>query len=235
MKKVFTILASLALVLFMNSCASLTGFEEGRTLGEGNSEFGVSLNYTSVPDIFGDDLEAADIDFPNVELNYKYGVMEKLDVGARVSTNLSSGAYAKYQLVGDRQSQFALSPGIELSSILGLAYTVHVPIYTSIHPKDNISINLNPRFVYQFPSGDATEGINYIGGNAGILFGRKHKFGIDIGYYSVDLVDADRSNLLTFGIGGKFRFGDNFSSGSSRSMDDDSDSNTRKRKRRKRR
>lgn len=194
----------------MSSCASLTGLEEGKTLGEGNSEMGVSLNFTSVPDLFDDeeifDTTSVNATFPNIEVNYKYGITDKLDVGGKLSTNFNASAYAKYQVVGDESSTFALSPGLEVGSVAGLAYNVSVPIYASIYPTQNFAINLAPRFMYQFITGDTSEGLTYLGGNVGLLFGSKHKFGLDFGYYKIS--QDGSPNLLTIGLGGKFRFGD---------------------------
>lgn len=217
MKIKITNLLGLCLCILLTSCASLTGFEEGRTLGEGNNEFGVSLNYVNTPDIFSDDEEiTGDIGFPNLEFNYKRGITEKLDVGGRVSTNLNASTYAKYQLVGDRNSSFALSPGLELGTVFGIAYTVAVPVYASIYPTESITINVNPRFVFQTIPGE--DSFNYLGGNVGLLFGKKNKFGFDFGYYAVGGEGLGTStNLLTFGVGGRFRFGENIDSASSSS------------------
>ncbi|MFT4536123.1 MAG: hypothetical protein ACJA1A_001219 [Saprospiraceae bacterium] len=213
------LICTIIIAFLMSSCASLTGFEEGRTLGAENSEIGVSLNYVKAPNLFDDESSSSDdldnIGFPNIELNYKYGVTNKLDVGGKISTNLNGSTYAKYQVVGDNSSKFALSPGLEIGTILGSAYSIGIPIYTSIYPTDNVTININPRFMYQFVSAGPTEGATYIGGNFGLMFGKKNKFGIDIGYYNVGVVGENQA-LLTFGFGGKFRFGD-FDTGSSKS------------------
>lgn len=233
MKKLFAFTSAFCLLLMMNSCVSLTGLEEGRSLGQDNSEFGVSANLVAAPDLLGDDADITEaIDFiPVIEATYKFGITEKLDIGGRVGTNLNIGANAKYQLVGDRYSQFALAPGLEIATFAGLGYAVHIPVYASIHPTDFLSINLAPRFVYQFPLGTASVGVNYIGGNGGLLIGKRHKFGIDVGYYSVGRA-GQRATLLTFGVGGKFRFGDNISSDSNRERGRESSTTTRKRKRR---
>lgn len=203
------LIAAMFISLLVSSCASLTGFEEGRTLGEENMEVGVSVNYTSVPDLFEDEIatDSINIGFPNIELNYKYGVTDKLDIGAKASTNLNVSTYAKYQLVGDHVSSFALAPGLEVGTIAGLGYSVGIPVYMSVYPTKNLAININPRFMYQFVTGLESSGVTYAGGNLGLLFGSKHKFGVDFGYYKIGGNGAG-NNLLTFGIGGKFRFGD---------------------------
>lgn len=207
-------------VFLLSSCASLTGFEEGRSLGEGNSELGVSGNFTRAPDLFADEDEIIDsleisssISFPNIEVSYKRGVTDQLDVGARISSNFNASAFLKYQVVGDKTSNFALSPGFEFGTVLGLAYNVGIPIYASYYPSDAVAINLTPRYMYQFISGAESSGVSYLGGNFGLLFGRKNKFGLDIGYYNVGQ-EGGSDALISFGVGGKFRFGD-FDFGSS--------------------
>lgn len=207
------LLATAACIFFMSSCASLTGFEEGRALGEDNSELTVSGNFTRVPDLFEDEVITeidtidSSISFPNLEFTYKRGITDKLDVGVRVSTNLNASTFVKYQVVGDGSSSFALSPGIEAGTVLGLAYNVGIPIYATYYPAEAVAINVTPRFMYQFITGDESSGVAYLGGNFGVLFGKKNKFGFDVGYYNVG-IDGGSESLLTFGIGGKFRFGD---------------------------
>lgn len=220
MKKQLLHLVAIAMVaIFVTSCASLTGFEEGKVLGEGNKEAIVSGNYTTVPDLLSDDFDTLaindNIGFPNIEFSYKYGITDKLDVGGRISTTLTTSAYAKYQLVGDNSSKFALAGGLEIGTFAGIAYTVGIPVYASIYPTESITININPRFLYQTAAGAGGDGITYLGGNAGLLFGKKHKFGLDVGFYSLGGSVSSGTNLLTFGVGGKFRFGDFGSSGSS--------------------
>jgi hypothetical protein len=114
--------------------------------------------------------------------------------------------------VGDKSSPFALSPGFEIGTIFGAAYNVGIPVYASYYPSESVTVNVTPRFMYQFITGAESSGASYIGGNFGLMFGKKHKFGLDIGYYNVgsELLGSDSGSqtLFTIGIGGKFRFGD---------------------------
>ena len=220
------LLAVLLAVTIFTSCATMTGFEEGKTLGEDNMEFGASVNVTSAPDLLGDDADINDVlFFPNIELGFKYGITEEFDLGIRVNTNMNLGAFMKYQIIGDKNSAFAVSPGLEFSTFSLLTYAVQVPLYMSIYPNQNLAININPRVVYQASAGAAIGGgVSYLGGNVGFLYGKNHKFGLDIGYYSVG-VDGSRTDLLNIGVGGRFRFGDLFDTGSS----DDSGNRRRRR------
>jgi hypothetical protein len=232
--KLFNALYLLAIGTFlMSSCASVTGFEEGRTLGEENSEFGASINFISSPDLLTEDGDFEVFNLPNIEVVYKYGAMEKLDIGGRVSSNFNIGTFAKYQVVGDRTSQFALSPGFEIATFLGLGYAFHIPLYASIHPTQNVSININPRYVWILINDNNIEndGANYLGGNVGLLIGKRHKFGIDIGLYNIGGIQSN-SKLFTIGIGGRFRFGNNMTPMSSSGGDDGRERNDRRKKRR---
>jgi hypothetical protein len=223
MKKQLTNLFAIAFcALLISSCATLTGFEEGRALGEENSELIISANFTQVPDLFDDnfttdtlELDTFDssITFPNLEFSYKRGVSDKLDVGGRISTNLNASAFVKYQLVGDNSSPFALGVGGEFGTVLGIAYSASVPVFATYYPAEAIAINISPRISYQFGNGNIDGGVTYLGGNFGLLFGKKNKFGLDFGYYNVDFGNGS-DQLVTFGLGGKFKFGD-FSASSS--------------------
>lgn len=212
----FTISAFSSLLLFSVGCASLTGYQDGKTVGQGNGEAMVSLNISQTPDFgaFEDSLNITDINsffFPNIELGGRYGATENLDITVRMNTNLNLGVGAKYQIVGDRSSNFAVSVGTEIATfglISGL-WNVQIPVYTSYHPTEKLAIYASPRYIYQFSSVGSFEGFNYLGGNVGLLFGSRHKFGIDLGIYKASATGSGSVGLNSFGIGGKFVFGNN--------------------------
>ncbi|MCE2789413.1 MAG: hypothetical protein LW630_05815 [Saprospiraceae bacterium] len=201
--------------MFLSSgCASLTGYQDGRSLGEGNGEASVSLNFSQSP-AFTDLEDSVDVTyiprlaFPNLELGGRYGLTDRLDLLLKLNTNLNVGVGAKYQLVGDRMSPFAMSLGAEVGTfglVVGL-WNLQLPAYFSYHPNEKISIYASPRYIYQFTTIGGLEGWNYLGGNAGILLGKRNKFGIDLGYYQVGTIDTEKIGLFSVGMGGKFFFG----------------------------
>lgn len=210
------LLTGVFISLIFSGCASLTGYQDGRSVGEGNGEAMVSLNFSQSPS-FGDLEDSTGIDyiprfaFPNIEIGGRYGATEKLDVTLRMNTNLNISAGAKYQLVGDRMSGFALGLGAELGTfgLITALWNVQIPAYMSFHPNDRFAFYASPRYIYQFSTIGGVEGWNYIGGNIGVLFGSKHKFGIDAGFYKVGATGVEKIGLTSIGIGGKFVFGDN--------------------------
>ncbi len=208
-------LALLTMALLLNNCASLTGFQDGRTTGKGNSEITTSLNFAQSPDFEQLEDEVEDeipqLFFPSVEVGYRYGVGEKIDVSMRLNTNLNVAVGMKAQLLGDRQSTAALALGAEVGtfSLLGGFWNLNVPLYFSLHPTDNITWYLTPRFIYQFSSFSSVDGgLTYLGGNTGLMFGRRAKFGIDAGYYNLSAGDGS-VGLFQIGLGGRFPIGKN--------------------------
>ena len=83
------LIALLGLSVLFSNCASLTGFQDGRTVGQNNGEFAVSLNVAQSPN-FNDweDLgDSVNVDIPtlffaNMEISGRYGVAEN-QVGGR--------------------------------------------------------------------------------------------------------------------------------------------------------
>ena len=49
----------------------------------------------------------------------------------------------------------------------------------------------------------------YLGGNLGFFFGNRHKVGLEVGFYNADSKNTGVLNLLTVGIGGKFKLTNN--------------------------
>jgi len=199
--------------LFASGCASLTGFHDGRSLGEGAFELTPSINFSQSPDF--DDWEDVEdtvnvniptLFFPSIEVGGRYGVADRVDVTLRLNTNLNVGVGAKVQVLGDRESMTALALGAEVGTfgLIGALWNVQLPVYFSVHPKDNFAWYLSPRYIFQFASFVGAEnGLNYLGGNTGLLFGSKNKFGFDVGYYRIG-TGGESIGALQVGIGGRF-------------------------------
>jgi len=217
MKNLIFLLVIGLITIFGSSCASLTGFETGRTVGESNGEINFSINTAQTPELdldFDTLVTNTQIWVPILEFGGKFGVTDKIDVGVRINTNLNILIDGKIQLVGDSESEFALSAGAGIGIFgffipsVGL-YNFQIPVYGSYHPKENISLYLSPRYIGQFGigAGNTSGLVNYYGANGGVLFGQRTKFGIDIGYYGFNAIDTN-SSLFQIGVGLKFHLGD---------------------------
>jgi hypothetical protein len=217
MKNTFTLLLLLSagVVLLFTNCASLTGFQTGRTVGKNKGEMMLSLNYSQTPD-FNIDIDQNDtsdikrLAFPNLELGARYGLTEELDFGLKINTNFNFALDAKYQVLGDKESDVALSVGLGAGTfgMFSLLWNFQVPLYFSYHPNENVDIYITPRYIAQSAAGDISGRLNYFGGNTGVLFGKDVKVGLDLGLYNVNAVkELNGISILTLGIGVKIPLG----------------------------
>ena len=150
--------------------------------------------------------------FPNIEFAGRIGLADKADLTLRLNTTMNLGIGGKFQVVGDRESQVAMALGVELGTFALVLGNVQVPVYFSVHPQENFAWYLTPRFVYQFSSYTGAEnGLGYMGGNTGLLFGNRHKFGLDLGYYRATILSNGGGSIgvIQFGLGGRFALGRN--------------------------
>ncbi len=216
-KKCFLpLLLGSAALFFLSNCASITGFQDGRTVGKDNGDFYGSLNFSTSPN-FGDwrddsvSVDLSTLAFFSLEFGGRYGVAEKVDLTLRLNTNLNMGMGTKFQLVGDRSSPFALALGAEVGSFgiaLGLL-NVQIPLYVSVHPSENFGWYFTPRYIRQFSTFAGVQNrLTYLGANTGLLFGKRNKFGIDLGYYRLGGIE-ESIPVIHLGVGGRFAFGKN--------------------------
>jgi hypothetical protein len=206
---------SVILMMVLTGCATITGFEEGRALGKNNVEILLSASYVQSPTLNSSDQPGNNTPrhntYPLAEVNIKMGVTNKLDIGGKLNTNANFSGFFKYQMIGDQTSRFALGSGVELSTFSGLEYAIQVPVYMTYYFSESLALNVSPRGVYSVGSekidGNKTLLTNdneytFLGGNIGILYGKKIKYGIDVGIYNVNSKDY----FLIAGAGVKMKF-----------------------------
>lgn len=210
----FSVISLCALMMTLSSCVSLSGFQDGRSIGKDNADLSFSLNVTQSPDFDADD----DLDevihalaFTNVEIGGRFGVTETTDVSMRMNSSLAWSIGTKVQVGGDQNSKQAFSLGVEAGAFgfgFGdiILWNLQIPFYFSLHPTERMTWYLNPRVIYQFVGFEG--GLGYAGGNTGLMFGSRHKFGLDIGYYSAsDFGSSGSIGLFQIGIGARFKLG----------------------------
>jgi hypothetical protein len=214
-----TKLLPLLLILILHSCISLTSYEDGKTIGKGKFEAMPSLNLHQAPSItfFDTENKLEDIPiivYPNIAMSFKYGIGNRTDLYGKGGTNMGYNVGFKHQLIADRSSKFALATGAEIGILIIPSFfqdgysipNIQIPIYTSYHPSDKFAVYLTPRYMYQFKSEKDTNDYLYYGGNLGLMYGKKHKIGLDFGLYQVAVRDLGRLPIYNIGIGGKYFF-----------------------------
>ncbi len=189
MKTQTTLLAIISVLcsMMLSSCVSMSSMQTARTLGQGNTETAIGVSRVSYE--FVSDLDTLNEKTVTGEIDWRYGVTDKLDVGVKASIIGTSGGYAKYQFLGDSESKFAGSGGIglgflTLSSGSGEFETkskttdVSVPLYFSYHPTDWVGIYTSPRYTLRNirnSDADGSEGStsHWYGATTGVKLGKK--------------------------------------------------------------
>lgn len=207
-------------VILLSSCFSINNFQTAKTLNKNQVELGAGLAAGSSFELDLDPEDTIggvdDIGLPlaDVVLFGRYGITDRFDVGLRFSALGDLGLDAKYMLIGDKESFFTLSPGFGLSTnswLVGFSgiFQLEVPIHTSYQLSDNFALFITPRYVAQSATSaafdnDSGDLLNYVGGSAGLEFGKDIKFIVGANYLKI--LDYPLSNF-NVGAGVRYRFG----------------------------
>lgn len=153
-------------------------------------------------DFFGDDEEDF---YPHIDLKYRYGITERLDLGVRMSSSFNIGAFAKFNIWDSEEKKMAIGGGLEFGSTLASSFETHIPLYFSYYPNNNVTLNFSPRLIRLEVQGlSRSRTYTYLGGNMGILIGRGNsRLGLDFGFFNS--IVGRKSYLVTAGVGAKFR------------------------------
>ncbi|HAP59943.1 MAG TPA: hypothetical protein DCR93_10740 [Cytophagales bacterium] len=168
--------------------------QTARTTPKGEFAVGVeSPNWIDTfPFWFGNtDPASLSVGIPQVGATVRYGITERLDVGAHAGVFIIPHIDIKYRYLGTNSSPWAASLGAVVGSAGDpTAFLTHV---TSYHPKENLA------FYGALLGGYNTYGIaDFVQGNVGAQFGSDWRISTEVGY----MVRISNENvLLTYGIG----------------------------------
>lgn len=172
-------------VILLSSCGTFSGMQTGRTVEHQAVEIG--LSYYRPTGIFNAlNIKKKDGSKPlklgYVQFNGKYGITDHLDAGISLNTYGLIGLEAKYQLLGDQESLFALSVGGSLNTFFFYYYELQIPVYASVHPLPELAIYVSPKYSSQFLSFLGLSGVSYnsyLGLSGGVMYGDRVKVGLD--------------------------------------------------------
>ncbi len=182
------------LAILLSSCVSMSTMQTARVTekGEVGYGFGGGMVNSEIP--IGT-LDTLSIGAPFLEASARYGLTDKLDVGAKLTIIGTSSVDAKYQFLGDNKSLIAGSIGLgagylsitndETESVI---VDLMVPAYFSIHPVDWLSLYCSPKYLYRI-NGYTSNGVtgfsnsHIYGATAGIRLGKKFAFLAEYSYF----------------------------------------------------
>ncbi len=201
-------------IVCTTGCLQISTFQTAKTIGKGGGEIGLAIGGFGISDGFSDNAVGTGA----FEIMGRMGVGEKTDIGLKISHFSSYLLDVKFQIVGDRQSTFAMAtgPGIGMYAFFGDGFLLQgtIPLHMSVHPSDRFAFYLTPRYSTQFSTGSFS-GLHYLGGSVGIEAGANVRFGADISYMrllntftgSNGIFDEFGIALYQVGVGVKFRIG----------------------------
>lgn len=176
-------------------CASLTSFQDARTIEKGTGRANVAFNmYNETYDKDDDAFDKIDDDGFMLQLGGRFGLTDKIDMGITYIVPGSVVLDGKYQFTAPT-SVLGVSSGLKLG-YLSYSYgsgdnmdtvralDVIVPVYASYYPVSWIALTLNPDVVGRFRfKGPETDPFVLVGGNASLKLGKNIGIVAEVGYH----------------------------------------------------
>ena len=184
----------LFLLLGSAGCVSLNSHQTGRTIGKDNYSLFGTFNFGTIDSKHYDFAYEDSGRFYIAEIGAFRGLKENLDIGIKVNSSFHFTGISKYQFIGNKNSLFASSLGLDVGIGLGglplggMSYSGTFSVFNSIHPTDNFAISFSPRYNYlgftNFTKEYGYTTANHIYGySAALIFGKKHQFSLELSQY----------------------------------------------------
>lgn len=190
----------------MNSCVTLPGFQNGRTIPMGEQGWMVGTSYQSV-EVRLDSMEDKTVITPLFVVARRKGLTDRIDYGTYFSSGAAFFADAKYQFVGSHTSSLALSTGLGVGTtgFVGpnASYQFILPLYSSWHLSDRFSLYFSPQASVLW-SNRENRFINAMILSGGMGIGNRQRFVINVSYTNKFGVEEGVGKAIDFGIAYKF-------------------------------
>ncbi len=186
--KLYTSFIAALTTLTLGACANMSALQTAETLEPGKGEFSVGAGYVNHKAILDGDSEAT---APYMEFQYRRGIIEKLDAGAKITLVGTAGVDAKYQIVesptldvaiGTSLAYLTVSSGAstsdgEIRSSSSSSSTIidwTIPVYISSQVSDGLTLYTSPKYMLRAGAGDTLNVLGITGGakwgqNSGIM------------------------------------------------------------------
>lgn len=191
----------LALSAFTTACVNSSTLQTAKSLDPGSQRVLVGGGFYSSPDINADASEASGSEvtlaMPYMELGYRRGIVDKVEVGAKVTVPGTAGIDGKYQFLDAGKLALAAgagigylkltsgSEGMETSSSI---IDATVPVYASYDLAKAFAVYTAPKYVLRYASstdsdGMSSSGINHlVGATVGTRLGNRWGLFLETSY-----------------------------------------------------
>lgn len=169
--------------LALGACANMSALQTAETLPEGKGEFSVGGGYVNHEAIVKDS-EKSKVSAPYLEFQYRRGIMDKLDAGAKITLIGTGGVDVKYQLVDSPEFDLAVGTSLaylSMSSSSGEGVTTEdtsskatiidwtIPVYVSSLVSDGVTLYGSPKYMLRAGDGGT---LNVLGVTGGVKIGQ---------------------------------------------------------------
>ncbi len=191
----------LAFSALTTACVNSSTLQTAKALDPGHQRVLVGGGFYSSPDINADASDATDSEvtlaMPYMELGYRRGIVDKVEIGAKVTVPGTAGIDGKYQFLD--AGKFALaagvgvgylkltsgSEGMETSSTI---VDTTVPLYASYDVAKAFALYTAPKYVLRYTSskddmGASASGLNHlVGATVGTRLGNRWGLFLETSY-----------------------------------------------------
>ena len=216
--------AALALVAFSavtTGCVNSSTLQTAKALDPGKQRILVGGGFYSSPSVNADASEASSTDvslaMPYMELGYRRGIVDKVEVGAKVTLPGTAGVDAKYQFLNAGNLALAAGIGTGYLKIMSGAEGMEtsstivdaiVPVYASYDVSRFFAVYSSPKYVLRYAkSFDETDmssssGMNHlVGGTMGVRVGQNQGL-----FLATSYLKSVSSDFDSFQVNGSFFF-----------------------------
>jgi thiazole synthase ThiGH ThiG subunit len=212
-------LAALLLVVF-TGCVNSSTLQTAKALDPGKQRILVGGGFYASPSVDADASESTgeevSLALPYMELGYRRGIVDKVELGAKVTLPGTAGVDAKYQLVqkgdlalaaGLGTGYLKISSGAEGMQTSTTLVDAIVPVYASYDLAKAFAVYTSPKYVLRYAKSVdemnmSTTGINHlVGATAGVRIG--NNLGL---YLETSYLKSVSSEFDAFQVNGSFFF-----------------------------
>jgi hypothetical protein len=206
--KISTVIIPLLILILFSSCASMSTMQTARTTDKNKFAYIVGLSVVKT-DIPIGTIDTIKINAPVVDLGVRYGVTDKLDVGAKISIIGTATIDVKYQFLGDKTSKIAGSIGLgggyislQINASKIHLYDFMLPVYFSYHPTNWLGLYCCPKYVFRITNNNdyinntiTNISSHWYGATGGIRIGKRIAFLAEYSYFGTSQLTEPFSQI----------------------------------------
>lgn len=196
--------AAAALLLFSaltTGCVNSSTLQTAKALDPGSQRILVGGGFYTSPSVNADASQSTSSDvslaMPYMELGYRRGIVDKVELGAKVTVPGTAGIDAKYQFL--QKGKLAMAAGLGggylklTSGEAGMETSTQlidtiVPVYASYDVAKAFAVYTSPKYVLRYAKsidemGQSSTGLNHlVGATAGVRVGNKWGLFLETSY-----------------------------------------------------